>query len=330
MGRSKDLSQSDKEVIVHLAAENWTHVKIALKINRPRSTVTSFLNNRALRKTRKSCGRKKALSQRTKRRISSLAVKNKLSSRKIHQLTNLTVSHSTIYRALRSNKNIKYGKLKRETKLTERHIKARMMWAKKYQTFSTEWKNVLFSDEKKWNLDGPDGYYSFWQDKRSNSVMSQVPNCRHSIMVWGCFSSNKKLDLHIINDKMDSQKYQSILEKRIKPLFMSRNTSNLLFQSDNAPVHVSCSTNKWLSNNGINCIDWPPVSPDLNPIENLWGILSQRIYGNGTVFTCKSDLEKAIRREWAKIAPSTLSSLSESMKDRVFDLIKCNGKRIKY
>jgi transposase len=48
---------------------------------------------------------------------------------------------------------------------------------------------------------------------------------------------------------------------------------------DNAPVHVSKTSKKWLSDNRINLIDWLPQSPDMNPIENIWDYLDKKVMG---------------------------------------------------
>ena len=41
----------------------------------------------------------------------------------------------------------------------------------------------------------------------------------------------------------------------------------------------------WLLYQSIKIINWPPHSPDLNPIENVWGLLWRRVYANGSVFS---------------------------------------------
>lgn len=49
------------------------------------------------------------------------------------------------------------------------------------------------------------------------------------------------------------------------------------FLQDNDPKHKSTLVRTWLFNNGIQCINFPPYSPDLNPIENLWADLARRV-----------------------------------------------------
>ncbi|GMF26055.1 unnamed protein product [Phytophthora fragariaefolia] len=84
--------------------------------------------------------------------------------------------------------------------LTTAHKAARLAWAKDIVLKSTEeWDCVVFSDEKKFNPDGPDRLQRYWHDVRRllrSTVRRQ--NGGGSVMVWGGISAKVKRELAVI------------------------------------------------------------------------------------------------------------------------------------
>ena len=55
------------------------------------------------------------------------------------------------------------------------------------------------------------------------------------------------------------------------------NLTFVLFQADKAPAHTSRLSKKFLQDNGIRSVKWPGNSPDMNPIENGFGLAKSRL-----------------------------------------------------
>ncbi len=53
--------------------------------------------------------------------------------------------------------------------------------------------------------------------------------------------------------------------------------ADFIFQQDLPPAHTVKCTKSCLNDHGVGVLDWPANSPDLNPIENLWGIAKRKM-----------------------------------------------------
>ena len=68
--------------------------------------------------------------------------------------------------------------------------------------------------------------------------------------------------------------YIEVLEENIPQIW----EPGLLFMQNNAPIYTAHVVRRWFKDIGVDVLEWPPYSPDLNPIKHLWFRLKQLVY----------------------------------------------------
>lgn len=330
MPRAPQLSQREQGKIDALHEKGLSNRQIAKKLKRSSTAIDNYVRAPHLYGIKKRTGRKPILSDREKRHIVKTASNRQVSSSQIVDELCLKVSRWTVNRALNGSGVLKYQKKQSSPALKKAHKEARLDFAKQHMTWKSEWENVVWSDEKKFNLDGPDGFNYYWHDLRKDKVFStRRAMGGGSVMVWSSFGIQGVSEINFIEGRLNAEGYVKIIKANLA-LMRELTPKELIFQQDNASIHTAKLTMKWFKDNKVNVLDWPALSPDLNPIENLWGYLVRAVYADSKVYSNKEELKKAIQLEWSKIEPDTLKALVDSMPDRIFQVINLNGAKTKY
>jgi len=327
MSIGKRLTEREKGKIDILKAENYSNRAIALKIKRSPKVVNNYVNLKDKYGLKGKRGRKSKMTSVLKKRIIRLACDNMLSSSQIKQELLLDQSTRTIQRLLSSSPSIVYSKFKSKPQITDAHKEARLLFAKSAIESHLNWSKIIWSDEKKFNLDGPDGIRYYWHDLKSEQkYLSKRAFGGGSLMIWEAFVDKKLLDLHIMEGNYNADKYIKMLEKGLLPFYKR----GMTFMQDNASIHNAELTKNWLKTKKISLLEWPSNSPDLNPIENVWGFLTRAVYANGRQFKTKNELKIEVMKQWSLISTESLSIMVDSMSTRMIEVITKNGQTINY
>ena len=167
------------------------------------------------------------------------------------------------------------------------------------------------------------------------------------VMVWACFTGDRLGPLIVCDEGgIGANEYEDILynglfsliDDLLEPLedpetIQVADENTYLFMQNNAPCHNSAEVLEFLEENHVPVMEWPPQSPDLNSIENLWVGLKDRFHKRFIeMFNHPSKSLKAryrygevLQEVWYSQGHELVDALIESMPRRVQVVLEAKG-----
>jgi transposase len=237
--------------------------------------------------------------------------------------------------------------------LSDNTKRARLAFAKANR--SRSWATVMFTDRKKFQFFYPGAKVKHcrWMVKGQRLSAASV-NHAQCVNVYCGLTRHGMTEIHVVagssNHKTEyknkkgsparnitTAEYKDVMKSTLLPqgtkIFSTRGISSWTMQQDNDPTHRSAkeTISEWNASHSSSISllqNWPPNSPDLSPIENVWAYVDAKINAMG----CKTlaEYKQAIVDHLQNLPKTFITNLFNSLPKRMAQVIELGGDKTKY
>lgn len=270
--------------------------------------------------------------------------------------TKKVVSRTTVTRAARgaSAKKLAYHRGPPKLGLSPAQMAKRLAFAQ--ANLGRDWGRVMFTDRKKFHLKHPGTRVGRGQylEQGGRRAVAPRPSRPKAFNIYAGLTLHGLTRAHAVAGSethrgsfttkqgtkarnITASQYETVVKDTFLPegrrLLVRNGVGRWVLQQDNDPTHRAAAGVIGASREGASgrvalLQGWPPCSPDLSPIENVWAILDERVQGKGC--TDIRQFEKAVRAELAAFPKAIIKSMYEGMDQRMRDVIAAGGARLQH
>ena len=216
----------------------------------------------------------------------------------------------------------KYGQLVRDA-----NKQKRTAWCKERLAKKDKFLDVVFTDESSVQLDNH-ARICFRKRKQPRKLKPR-PKHPTKVHIWAGISSKGATPVVIFTGIMNSTRYCNILENGLLPFVQEVFPEGQRFQQNNYPKHCSKYTKEFLEENDVNWFKTPAESPDLNPIENVWGSLKYYLRHQYKPTNMESLID-GIKTFWKTMTPDVCKKYIGHIQKVMPKVIEVNGEASGY
>lgn len=150
-------------------------------------------------------------------------------------------------------------------------------------------------------------------------------------MLWAGISYDARTELVFIDGgRLNAERYiEHILEENVVT-FAPFVGDDFVLMHDNARPHVARCVIDYLNEVGIRQMDWPALSPDINPIEHLWDYLKRKVHERPAAPNSLEELRSSLIEEWDRVPQTLIQQLIGGMYRRLEAVVAARGGSTRY